>query len=153
MTENQAPNSSNKKEQNELRRMSLAGKTLNVYRLLYREGKPLGVHEVQKKAGLSSPSLALYHLSKLVEEGWVEQREGGYVVDRRLFENMIRIRRSVIPFQATFSAFFAIMIVGLFILFRSNYNSPIFYYALLTNAAALGIFVFQTLLTLKQSQI
>src|SRR5271165_5160677 len=99
MSDNQTP-SSTKKAQKGLRRASLGGKTLTVYRLLYREGKPLGVHEVQTKAGLSSPSLAFYHLNKLVDEGWVEQKEGGYVVNRLLFENMIRIRRSVIPLQA-----------------------------------------------------
>ena len=144
---------SDRDRRNGLRRSSLSGRTLNVYRLLYREGKPLGVHDVQTKLGLSSPSLAVYHLNKLKEEGWVEQREGGYVVDRRLFENMLRIRRAVIPLQTTFSVFFAMMIVGLFILFWPNFNSTLFWYALMTNLIAFGIFVFQSILVLRQSQL
>lgn len=131
-----------------------SGKTLDVYRLLYREGKPLGVNEVQRKAGLSSPSLAHYHLNKLVNAGWAKQKDGGYAVERVLYENMIRIKRSAIPLQTTFSVFFATMIMGLFVLFGpSNYLSPLFLFALATNLIALGIFIYQTMVTLRQYRI
>ena len=79
--------------------------TLRVYRYLYKQGgKPVGVHEVQNGLSLSSPSVAHYHIRKLVEQGLAKEEAGGYVVDKVLFENMIRIRRSVIPFQTTYLA-------------------------------------------------
>lgn len=133
---------------------AISGTTLRVYRLLYSEGRPLGTNEVQRKADLSSVSLAYYHLNKLVEEGLAKQKDGGYVVDRVMFENMIRIGRSLIPLQITFASFFGTMIVGLLIFLRPHSNSlffsPIFIFALVTNCVALGIFAYQTLVTVKQ---
>ncbi len=131
---------------------ALSGTTLHVYRLLYKEGRSLGVNEVKKKAGLSSASLAYYHLNKLVEEGLAKQQQGGYLVDKLVFESMIRIRRSLIPFQAAFAAFFATMIVGLLILLRPHFSSSyvIFIFALVTNCVALGIFSYQTIATLRE---
>jgi hypothetical protein len=130
----------------------LAGTTLHVYRILYREGKPLGINDVQKKANLSSPSLAYYHLNKLVESGLASQKDGGYVVDRVIFENMMRVGRSLIPLQTTFTAFFATMIVGLLVFLR-NYSSSspvIFLFALVTNAVACGIFTYYTITAVRK---
>ncbi|MDG7002006.1 MAG: winged helix-turn-helix transcriptional regulator, partial [Nitrososphaerota archaeon] len=120
-----SPESPKKKEstQQDGKGKPLAGTTLRVYRLLYKEGTPLGINEVQRKAGLSTSSLAYYHLNKLAEEGLAKQKDGRYVVDRVVFENMIRVRRSLIPIHATFTAFFATMIVGLLILFGPHSSS------------------------------
>ncbi len=131
---------------------AISGTSLKVYRLLYSEGSPLSVPEVQKRAVLSSPSLAYYHLNKLVEDGLAQQKDGGYVVDKVLFESMIRIRRSVIPLETTFAAFFATMIVGLVGLLRP-YSGPfpaIYIFALTTNCVAFGIFAYQTFATFRE---
>jgi len=45
----------------------LKGTTLRVYRLIYRQGRPMGVHDVQRGLQLSSPSVAQYHIKKLLE--------------------------------------------------------------------------------------
>ena len=123
-----------------------------MYRTLYREGRPLGIGEVQQKAELNSSSLAFYHLNKLVEAGLAEEKEGGYFVNRVLFENMIRLRRSVIPLQATFAAFFATMVFGLVLFLgpRAGGSIALFIFALVTNCLALGIFAFQTINTLRE---
>ena len=134
-----------------------SGTTLRVYRLLYSEGRPLGTNEVQRKANLSSVSLAYYHLNKLVEQGLATQKDGGYLVDRIVFENMIRIKRSVIPLQVTFAAFFGAMIVGLVLFLRphsgSFYFSSIFLFGLVTNCVAFGIFAYQTIATVRQYRV
>ncbi len=125
--------------------------TMRVYRFLYRQGgKPVGVHEVQTGLSLSSPSLAHYHIRKLVEQGLAKEEAGGYVVDKILFENMIRIRRSVIPFQTTYLALFVSTFVIMLTVFRPQPISEVYLFALLVNALALGIFLFETLKSLKQ---
>src|SRR5579871_6905884 len=86
----------------------LRGTTLRIYRFMYREGRPLGLHEIQRALGLSSASIPQYHINKLIKAGLVKEEAngGGYYVDRLVFENMIRIRRSLIPFQTTYTIFF-----------------------------------------------
>jgi len=52
----------------------LKGKTLLVYwHLLKSPGLKVGVREVQRKLGFSSPSVAVYHLDKLMSLGLVEK--------------------------------------------------------------------------------
>jgi hypothetical protein len=125
---------------------SLNGTTLKVYRYIYRQaGKPVGVHEVQSGLGLSSPSVAHYHIRKLVEEGFVKETSGGYMVDRLLFENMIRIRNSIIPFQTTFLAIFLTSLGLLLTLFRAPVLSGEYVFAISMNILAIGIFSWETL--------
>ncbi len=131
----------------------LRGTTLRVYRFMYREGRTLGVYEVQRGLGLASPSVAHYHIRKLVEAELVQEREGGYLVDKVLFENMIRIRRSLIPLQTTFAMFFGTTLVGLLTVLRPGSLSAIYAFALIINCVALGIFVYQTFDTLRRSRI
>lgn len=46
---------------------------------------------------MSSPSLSAYHLSKLEEADLVKRERGEYVVNKVILENMIKIRRMLIP--------------------------------------------------------
>ena len=66
----------------------------------------MGVHDVQRSLGLSSPSLASYHIDKLLGAGLVKRQDEGYVVDRIVFENIVRIKRTLIPFETTYMIFF-----------------------------------------------
>ena len=60
----------------------LKGRTMSVYALLISQGE-LGVREVQRELGFSSPSLALHHLAKLVELDLVKKDvHGNYTVSR-----------------------------------------------------------------------
>lgn len=57
----------------------LKGKTLLVYmHILKNPGNPVGVREVQRELGFSSPSVSSYHLNKLQELGLVENEYGDY---------------------------------------------------------------------------
>jgi len=62
----------------------LSGTTLRIYRLMYKSGHPMGVNEIQRLAGLSSPSVAFYHLTKLKDLGLVKETSNGYLVDKVL---------------------------------------------------------------------
>jgi hypothetical protein len=125
-------------------KVALSGTTLKVYRFMYRQGGPVGVHEVQRAMNLQSASTAHYQIRKLVDLGLVKEASGGYVVDKILFENMIRIGRSLIPIQATFAAFFGTTLIVLLTLLRPASIYGVYVFAVLINSAALGIFAYQT---------
>lgn len=60
----------------------LKGRTMSVYALLVSQGA-MGVRDVQRTLGFSSPSLALHHLTKLLELELVSKDEHGvYEVTR-----------------------------------------------------------------------
>ena len=46
---------------------ALKGKTLDVYLYLLRHKEAAGIREIQNVLGLSSPSVAIHHLEKLVK--------------------------------------------------------------------------------------
>ncbi|MDG6956744.1 MAG: ArsR family transcriptional regulator, partial [Nitrososphaerota archaeon] len=83
----------------------LEGTTRRVFRFVYRQQNPVGIHDVQRGLGLSSPSVAHYHIGKLVKAGLLKEEGGGYVVDKVVFENMIRVRRAAIPLQTAYAVF------------------------------------------------
>lgn len=61
----------------------LKGKTLLVYmHILKNPSEKVGVREVQRKLGFSSPSVSSYHLNKLQELGLVENIHGDYMLVR-----------------------------------------------------------------------
>ncbi len=55
----------------------LRGKTLQVYLYMLRRGEPLGVRELQRALGFSSPSVAHHHLEKLKDMRLVSRDERG----------------------------------------------------------------------------
>jgi len=126
----------------------LKGTTLRVYRLLYRTGAPMGIRDVQRGLELSSPSVAEYHLKKLVRAGLVKAEQEGYTVDRIVFENVIRIRRTVIPLQTTFVAFFASALVVLLTILRPASITATYVFSLIVCLAAMAILLYEALRTL-----
>jgi DNA-binding transcriptional ArsR family regulator len=61
----------------------LKGKTLIVYMYIIRVNQPsVGVREVQRALGFSSPSVSAYHLNKLKDLGLVESIRGDYSLIR-----------------------------------------------------------------------
>ena len=119
---------------------------------MYRQGRPVGIHEVQRALDLSSPSVAEYHIRKLAQAELVRERINGYLVDRVVFENLVRIRRIVIPLQATYVAFFGAMLIILVALFRPSTSTSgstgLFVFALALNLSALGVFAYETFKTI-----
>ncbi|MGP8057928.1 MAG: winged helix-turn-helix domain-containing protein [Nitrososphaerales archaeon] len=98
----------------------LKGTTLKVYRYLFKLGRPASIRDVQRGLDLSSPSVAEYHLKKLVQGGLVREAAEGYLVDRVMWDNMIRMRRTIVPFQAFYVVFFAAAFLVMLLVLRTN---------------------------------
>ena len=126
----------------------LKGTTLRVYRCLYRAGTPMGIHDVQRALKLSSPSVAEYHIKKLVRAGLAKAEQNGYTVDKIVFENVIRIRRTVVPLQTTFVAFFASALVVLLTILRPASITSTYVFSLIVCVAAIVILLYEALKTL-----
>ena len=97
---------------NEDTRDVLRGTTLEIYRFLVTQNKPVGIREVQRALNFSSPSVVTYHFSKLEEAGLVKHEQGGYVLCKLALTHSVRISRFIVPkhlFNATF-AFFVLLI-------------------------------------------
>ena len=144
--------------------MSLSGTTLKVYRYLYRTGRPVGIRDIQRGIRLSSPSVAEYHVKKLLAMGIVkeEEKEDGnssptsssrFLVDRRVFESMIRIRRTIIPLQIGYSVFFGTGFLLMLLPFRSRILSGGYIFALAMIACACLIFGYQAFRALQSNKI
>ncbi len=76
---------------------ALKGTTLDVYRLLLKTNKPLGIREIQRVLKLSSPSIAQHHLAKLEAACLVKREYGDYVINRVELENCVKISRFLLP--------------------------------------------------------
>ena len=107
----------------------------------------MSLSDIQKKAKLSSSSLASYHVSKLLDQGLILEKDEGYLANSLLFESMIRIRRSVVPLHTTFSIFFATTLGGLLFLHPQALTST-YLLAISVNLVALAISLYQMLDTL-----
>ncbi|MGI0078588.1 MAG: winged helix-turn-helix domain-containing protein [Nitrososphaerales archaeon] len=132
---------------------TLTGTTLRVYRYLYRNGRALGVRDIQRGLGLSSPSVADYHVKKLLEMGLVKESDSHFIVDRVVFENMIRIKTSLIPLQVAYSVAFGVALLLLVFLFRPQTASGQFIFSVIMMGLACGIFAYQAFRNLKAKTI
>jgi DNA-binding transcriptional ArsR family regulator len=89
----------------------LRGKTLSVYMYLLKNGSAVGVREVQKALGFSSPSVAFHHLDKLVSLGVVEKDQyDRYVlskkVDPGILHAFVNVGGLTLPRLGFYAAFF-----------------------------------------------
>jgi len=80
---------------------AIKGNTVRVYLFLLRNG-PCELRDVQRALKLSTPSLAFYHLSKLVQSSYVKQTEDGrYMVvtdiSADLLDGYVKFGRQMVP--------------------------------------------------------
>jgi hypothetical protein len=135
-------------------RASLAGTTRRVYRYLYKKGKPSGIREIQRDLSLSSTSVAEYHVRKLLSMGLVKETEDShYFVDAVVFENMIRIRRSLVPVQIGYLAFFATSLGILLSILRPDKLTSDYVFGVIVAAGGCGIFAYQSIRTARSSSL
>ncbi|TFG34248.1 transcriptional regulator [Candidatus Thorarchaeota archaeon] len=98
----------------------LKGRTMSVYALLLSQGE-MGVREVQRELGFSSPSLALHHLTKLSELDLVKKdADGIYSISKTVrvgsLSLFIKLGTMLLPrFLFLGTLFSAMLIVYLFI--------------------------------------
>jgi len=134
------------------KRDELGGTTLKVYRYLVKRHGIVRMTDIQTDLGLSSPSLAHYHVMKLVELGLVREEGNGYTADRVVIENYFRLLGVLVPFQAAYSAFFVATLAALLWILAKTSGSPITsfeFIALSVNAAALLVSAYELRRTLR----
>jgi len=129
---------------------SLKGTTMRVYRYIYKAGNAVRVNEIQRALKLSSPSVAHYHLNKLLQFGLIREEADGYVIDKVVFENVIKFRRLSIPFQTAYVAFFAISLVVLIVFMKPPVITSAYFFATAVIAVALVISLYETFRTLAK---
>ena len=88
----------------------LKGKTMLVYMHLLRVNQPIGVRELQRALGFSSPSVSAYHLNKLQDLGLVESDRGDYKLAREVKIGVLRQFVTLGRFMLPRFLFYAILV-------------------------------------------
>ncbi|MEM2275892.1 MAG: hypothetical protein QXU43_02265 [Thermoproteota archaeon] len=96
--------------------------------MIKHTGMPIGVREVQRVLGFSSPSIAHYHLEKLVSMGLVKRTERGEyevveVVKVGMLKNFVKIGRLLMPRYAFYSVLLTTMLLVYVLLYPQNFSS------------------------------
>jgi hypothetical protein len=121
----------------------LEGTTRRVFRYIYRNGEPQGIHDIQRGLDLSSPSVAHYHVAKLLDAGLIKPEGDGYVADKTVFENMIKVRKTAIPLQTAFAVFLLTSAIVLLTVMRPSSTYASYVFALLVIVTALCVTTFE----------
>ncbi len=128
----------------------LKGKTLLVYwYLLQQPTHTVGIREVQRALGFSSPSIAMHHLGKLQDLQLVEKKNTGeYVLEEEVKVGILRfftrMGRFLVPRYLFYSVLISTMLAAYVVLCSISGNNPSFY-ALMFAGAAMVIFWVETL--------
>jgi hypothetical protein len=127
--------------------IEIRGNALRVYLYLLREG-PCELREIQRGLGLSTPSLASYHLARLSSAGYASQNEGGqyYAVKEaagEILEGFTRVGAVLIP-QLFFFAVLFTPILGYFSYMALHSVSYVPFLAA-ASLALVGVVWYQTL--------
>jgi len=106
----------------------LKGNTLRVYWILLQSSKnPAGPRDIQRRLGFSSPSLAVYHLEKLVELGLAEKVAGEYhltkVIDVGVLKQFTKFGGLILPRHVLYATLWS----TLFLFFLSQFKELNFY--------------------------
>lgn len=128
----------------------LHGTTLKVYRYILRHG-PVRVREVQRALNFSSPRLASYHIEKLVRDGLIKDVGEGYVADKVILENIVRIRRLLIPRYLFYAIFFLTLLIMELTLLNPKIPIREYLLAIFTTAIATAIFLWETIQTWRKT--
>ncbi len=128
-------------------RYDLQGKTLRVYKYLLKHREPVGVRQVQRELGFSSPSLAAYHLERLVEMGLASKEGTGYVVEKVAYEQWVRFFRFLVPKQVFYLFFSILSLINLLLFFTPQNPVPLYLYALVITGTMSAVFFYETLLS------
>ena len=93
----------------------LKGNTLRVYLYVLKSSGNVGAREVQRALGFSSPTLAVYHLDKLVELGLVEKRYGEYELVREgkvgVLKQFMRVGSVMLPRHLFYATLFTTLLI------------------------------------------
>jgi predicted DNA-binding transcriptional regulator len=102
----------------------LKGKTLQIYWYMLRDpDTSVGVREVQRSLGLSSPSVAAHHLEKLLSLGLVEKTtRGEYLLNQEIKVGVLKFFSRMGRFLVPRHLFYAIWLTTMFVIYLVVYN-------------------------------
>jgi DNA-binding transcriptional ArsR family regulator len=105
----------------------LRGRTLRAYLFILKSPKAVGVRELQRSLGLSSPSVAYHHLDKLTRLGLIDKDQyGEYTIVKSANVNVLQaftqVGRLLVPRFIFYAVFFTTLLVGYILLFEGNVN-------------------------------
>jgi hypothetical protein len=127
----------------------LKGKTLRVYwYLLQQPTHTVGIRQVQRALGFSSPSVAVHHLEKLLDLGLVRKKgTGEYVLEEEVKVGILRfftrMGHFLVPRYLFYSILFSTMLTSYLTLWLLGEIVPSLY-ALAFGFIAVIIFWFET---------
>lgn len=106
-------------------RSKLKGTTLRVYWHLLRSGKPTTIRRLQRELGFSSPSVASYHLEKLMDMDLVEKDvRGDYKLQKTVsleaMSSFVRISHLMIPRYIFYTTFFFTLLIVFIVGYASS---------------------------------
>jgi len=121
----------------------LRGKTLKVYLYVLKLGKPVGVREVQRELGFSSPSVAFHHIEKLTRLGIIEQDgTGNYVLSKKVDPGILQAFVNVGKFSLPRLGFYAVFFTSVALAYVvEDYNFLDLYAVVGTVGAAAAFWV------------
>jgi SOS-response transcriptional repressor LexA len=100
----------------------LKGKTLLVYMHILKAGQEtVGVREVQRALGFSSPSVAAYHLQKLQDLGLIENAYGDYRLIKEVKVGVLRSFVSVGGVMLPRFLFYAVLVTSMLVTFTVSF--------------------------------
>ncbi|QKQ99604.1 winged helix-turn-helix transcriptional regulator [Metallosphaera tengchongensis] len=119
---------------------SLTGTRRKIYYYLMKQNGPVPLRRIQRELDLSSPSLVLYHLKKLEENGLVKETTEGYVVTKVILADYIKVFNVLVPRSAFLVSF---LIASLALLWIINLINPyvVSLFASVVIAIPTGIFI------------
>lgn len=126
----------------------LRGNTLRVYWYLVEHGSEggVGVREVQRALGFSSPRLAAYHLEKLESLKLVENRLGDYFLVKELkigvLKHFLKFGQFLLPRYLLYATMFTTFLVYVVLVFREVGVFSLL--ALVLSLLGSGIFWYET---------
>ena len=131
----------------------LNGNTLRAYwAVLSKEDGIIGVRELQRQLGFSSPALAAYHLNKLVDFGLVVNERGDYRLVREVKVGVLKQYIKLGSFLFPRYVLYASMFSTLFLVLMLNFDEISFFsiYAAIVSILASVIFWYESYRIWKQ---
>ena len=122
----------------------LRGKTLKIYLYMLRQGKPVGVREVQRELGLSSPSIVFHHLEKLMRLKVVEQDQmDNYIIAKKVDPGILQAFVNVGKFSLPRVGFYAVFFTTIAVAYAVSDLKFLDVYALIGTFGAAAVFWYE----------
>jgi predicted DNA-binding transcriptional regulator len=124
---------------------ALKGTALDIYRLMLTSNKPFGIREIQRALELSSPSIAQHHLLKLERVGLVKKEESGYVVNKVLLRNYVKISRFLVPRYFFYTVFSIMILILELTVLQPNVIYQAYVFSVIASVMVVAIFCYETI--------